>query len=174
MLKMSLNEIRGQIQIYPENWKNIHTTNCYAYALGLDIVEHEICPYVYQPGTISNSSTLHQLPPYFFYQELIHGIEEDLKILDISYHEINSQDIIEESEWKMALYIKLYEKDIDDDLCSDFHFLRTNQNGAWRHKNGKGVLPNKLDDFGNRILNPETCDFIFYEYKKCYALKLNR
>lgn len=32
MLKMSLNEIRGKIQMYPENWVNMYSTNCYAYA----------------------------------------------------------------------------------------------------------------------------------------------
>lgn len=28
MLKMSLNEIRGKIQMYPENWVNMYSTNC--------------------------------------------------------------------------------------------------------------------------------------------------
>lgn len=33
MLKMSLNEIRWQIQIYLEHWVHLYTTNCYALRL---------------------------------------------------------------------------------------------------------------------------------------------
>ena len=61
MLKMSLNEIRGKIQMYPENWINMHTTNCYAYALGLDIRQSDICDYAYQPGTISDVANISKL-----------------------------------------------------------------------------------------------------------------
>lgn len=174
MLKMSLQEIRGQIQMYPENWKNIYTTNCYAYALGLDLPEDNICKSAYQPGTISGSSNLCDLSHSFYFKELVYGVEEDLKTLNISFRQINPKDIIEENEWKIALYVEIYLEQKKDFLCKDFHFLRTNKNGAWIHKNGWSTSPNKLDDMANKIIDLETCDFFLYQYKKCYALKLNR
>ena len=84
MLKMSLNEIKGKIQMYPENWVNMYSTNCYAYALGLDVRENDICIGAYNPGIISETSSLNGTE-YFEYEALINGIAGDLKALDIEY-----------------------------------------------------------------------------------------
>lgn len=170
MLKMSLNEIRGKIQVYPENWVNLSTTNCYAYALGLDIKESDICSSAYQPGNISESYNPNQ---FFYYKTLIKNLEEDFKTLDILYREIEPTDQINLGEWKIALLVDLYGNDIFNDLVADFHFLRQKTNGIWFHKNGFQGTPSKKDYLGNIITDPTKCCLDPYEYKKCYALRVN-
>ena len=46
-LKMSLLELRNSINLDKKNWKHIFTTNCYAYALGLDVREQNIKDFAY-------------------------------------------------------------------------------------------------------------------------------
>lgn len=168
MLKMSLNKIRGNIQVYPENWVNLSTTNCYAYALGLDIKESDICTNAYQPGTISNTSNLTD-SEYFSYSDLINGIEGDLNALNIHYREIEPHQQIALYEWKIALLIEKYYGNL-----LDFHFLRQKENGIWLHKNGFRGSFSKKDYLGKIITDPVTNYFSPYTYAKCYALRLNK
>lgn len=172
MLKMTLSEIRGEIQVYPESWINMRTTNCYAFALGLDIRESSICSGAYQPGVISGKKELDLSNRQFLYSDLIKCIEEDLNNLGILYREIDTMDKVELNEWKMALFVET-NSECDENYLSGFHFLRTNQKGNWVHKADYYTSPSKKDDFGQIIKDPKECDFYFYEYKKCYALKLN-
>lgn len=175
MLKMTLSEIRGQIQMYPENWINVSTTNCYAYALGLDIKEDDICLNAYQPGTISKFCERGVPNKYLTCSNLIKAIEKDLKGLNISYREIEPQELIALDEWKIALLVKeYYDHRMCKRLLSDFHFLRINRNGLWTHKVGYFAIPNEKDFTAQVIMNPRECDLGMYEYKKCYALKLNK
>ena len=173
MLNMSLNEIRGQIQINPQNWINLGTTNCYAYALGLDIRESRICKSAYQPGTISGVFDPTILREYFLYSDLIKNIEKDLSALDIFYREINFNDKIDLDEWKIALFAETYNNDLDV-FVSDFHFIRANSKGVWTHKPGYFGSPSKKDYSSQIITDLEKCDLYLYEYKKCYALRLNK
>lgn len=173
-LKMSPNEIRSQIQIKPKEWINLETTNCYAYALGLDINENDICEYAYQPGSISSKvANLIIHFNYFLYSVLIKNIEKDFETLGISYKEIEPDDEIQDDEWKIALFVEFYDKYFMDDLISDFHFLRANSNGVWTHKHGYCNSPKKKDDSNKIITDLKECDLTLYEYRKCYALRLN-
>ena len=104
MLKMSLNEIRGKIQMYPENWVNMYSTNCYTYALGLDIRQSDICDYAYQPGTISETTNIFK-SKYFSYDMLIKGIESDLELLQIAYRNVEEDEKLALNEWKIALFV---------------------------------------------------------------------
>lgn len=175
-LKMSKEDIRKQIQLKPQNWRNTGTTNCYAYALGLDIKENDICQNAYQPGTMSKILNLSVFFEYFFYSTLIKNIEKDFEKLGILYKEIEPNDKINENEWKVALFIENCGEDIEDDdlLIADFRFLRANSDGIWRHKDGYHSQPTKKDYSGKIITNLESCDLSYYEYKKCYALRLNK
>lgn len=128
MLKMSLNEIRGKIQMYPENWVNMYSTNCYAYALGLDIRQSDICDYAYQPGTISETTNIFELK-YFSYDMLIKGIESDLELLRIAYRNVEENEKLALNEWKIALFVDKYHGSL-----IDFHFLRQKENGIWLQK----------------------------------------
>ena len=123
MLKMSLNEIRGKIQMYPENWVNMYSTNCYAYALGLDIRQSDICDYAYQPGTISETTNIFK-SKYFSYDMLIKGIESDLELLQIAYRNVEEDEKLALNEWKIALFVDKYHGSL-----IDFHFLRQMEYG---------------------------------------------
>lgn len=168
MLKMSLDEIKGKIQIYPEYWFNFHTTNCYAYALGLDIPEYKICSGAYQPGTISQSANIRE-SEYFSKVELLKGLRKDLEILNVSYREVCYDTKIEEDEWKIALLFEKYYGNL-----IDFHFLRENKNGNWFHKNGFNGIITKKDHLGRIITNPETAFLSPYTFDSCYALKIKK
>jgi len=173
MLKMSLNKIRGSIQMYPENWINLTTTNCYAYALGLDINENNICISAYQPGTIAGiNNSINK--KYLDYSVLIENIKKDLEALNIYYREIESKEQIKSNEWKIALFVERDYSDSEKDLLLDFHFLRTNKRGIWTHKQGYYDFPSKKDYVGSIITDLEKCDLCSYKYKKCYALSLNK
>jgi len=177
MLKMSLNEIRGCIQLYPENWTNIYTTNCYAYALGLDVNESSICRNAYHPGVMSKAFSPTILKETAFpYDLFIKGIEQDLKALNLLYKEVEPDYITELDEWKMAVFIEIYTKNNTESewLISDFHFLRTDKNNIWFHKQGYYGQPSKKDFAYQFITNPIQCDLNSYRYKKCYALKLQK
>lgn len=166
VIKMPLTEIRGSIQIYPETWTNMKETNCYAYALGLDIKESNICERAYQPGTISETVNLRQYES-FSYEMLISGIENDLDFLGINYREVEPEEKVELNEWKIALMIKKYCDGLDN-----FHFIRQDMNDAWSNKVGYQYRISKKDSLGNIINNPVSSRFFFYTYDKCYALSL--
>ena len=61
-LKMSLKVLRSLINVNKEGWDNVLYTNCYAYALGLDVPQYEICECAYAPGVMSSSQIF--LPKY--------------------------------------------------------------------------------------------------------------
>lgn len=165
MLKMSLEQIKGKIQVYPKNWLNIHTTNCYAYALGLDVPEYKICSGAYQPGTISESSNIRS-SEYFSKLDLLWGLKQDLELLNISYTEVDYDTKAKEDEWKIALLLEKYYGDF-----IDFHFLRENNDGIWFHKNGFNGVVTKKDYLGKIITNPESAFLNPYKFDSCYILK---
>lgn len=102
-LKMELEYLRSCIDLEKKEWINRYATNCYAYALGLDIPQYKIKKYAYTPGIISNSDIY--LPSYdeFIYEDLIKNIYLDLKTLGIDFKEIDPTDKIEKNEWKIAI-----------------------------------------------------------------------
>lgn len=170
MLNINLKEISGKIKLYPESWDNIHTTNCYAYALGLDIPEYEICKGAYQPGTISTDFNPLIFNEYFDYNTLIENLEKDLKMLDISYREVAPDEKLANNEWKISVFTE----NCDNERIIDFHFLRQKSDGIWYHKNGfPGKISNK-DRSGKIIIDPTKCYLAGYKYQKCYALNLEK
>lgn len=173
MLKIDLNELKGQIQIFPKNWYNLYETNCYAYALGIDIREDDICSFAYQPGIISETIDLPNLD-YFSYDDLIKAVESDLDVLDINYREIKPNDDTFDNEWKIALMVEYLDDNCSDSYLENFHFLRSNKNNIWIHKDSYLGQISKKDDSYNNITDPRSCDMCLYKYKKCYALSLNK
>lgn len=51
-LKINPRDLQKEINITKKDWIYREQTNCYAYALGLDIIEQKICYKAYQVGTI--------------------------------------------------------------------------------------------------------------------------
>lgn len=168
MLNMPINKIRRKIQIYPGSWVNMHSTNCYAYAMGLDIPQYKICEYAYQPGTMSETANI-AIDDYFTREELIDGMYGDFKLLDISCRQVTYDEPIEDDEWKIALLFSGV-----DDTFMDFHFLKQGRYGVWTHKNGFDGEVSRRDYSGRIITNPEIAYLPTYKFNSCYALKLNR
>lgn len=164
MLKMSLNEIRGQIQIYPENWVNVSTTNCYAYALGLDIRESDICEYAYQPGVISNQKYKIHRQEELDYEKLIENIEEDFKILNLEFCEVDLSYKTKTNEWKIILCT---ENKYEEEKIIGFHFIRSNNN-EWSNKPNYNETINKISKKAFKTIKNN--ELLGYTYKKCYLL----
>ena len=54
-LNMSIEEINMRMKFNCCSfWHNLSTTNCYAYALGIDISENDIIKRAFQPGVIGS------------------------------------------------------------------------------------------------------------------------
>lgn len=180
-LKLSLEELRNKI-VLKNNWNNIKTTNCYAFALGLDINENDIIntkiAHAYNLGEFGkfkynlNEADLDVLT---FEERLF----IDLDSLNINYEKVNDKELslcnIDNDgclTWMISLYeaIALYGR--------DFHFLRKNSDGYWIHK--RGLYGNisffdddmkRINDLNNLYLLPFNND-VNYEQVGVYKLKL--
>lgn len=171
-LKRSLEEIRNSIDLEKKDWINIDDTNCYAYALGLDIPGYEIVDYAYIPGVIADSDISLRSHKIFSYEDLLYNMYLDFIKLGIDFREIKPLDEVSVDEWKIALFItKSY---YSADGLEDFHFLRQHNDGFWYHKDGYHGAVSRLDSYNRAIENPEECFLIGRTYKKCLSLRINK
>ena len=168
-LKMELYQIRNRINVNKHVWQHIFSTNCYAFALGLDVREKDIGEYVYQPGILGTSSDSVAYHEEFEYELLLANIYDDLKFLGISFEDANPNDAITLDSWKIALMVS----QIEDDMLYDYHFLRQLPNGIWYHKTGWYQPPTKLDSHFHVIKDPQNCHLKGRIYRKCLLLKLD-
>ena len=159
------------------SWDNIDDTNCYAWALGIDLSSQELEEKsnidVYNVGAISNNYCSIQTN-----DELIYALKEDLKILSINIEEVNIDYELNKKEWKIALFNTkpYYECGL---FMTDFHFLKQIDNFNWSHKNGYFKKISFLDSENNIINNPVTAKIyvdgnkeIKYDYVATYKLNL--
>lgn len=173
-LKMSLLELRNSINLDKKNWKHIFTTNCYAYALGLDVREQNIKDFAYIPGVISGVYKRIDEDYSIAYPKLLDNIHDDLEFLGINFREVNPLEEISNDEWKIAIFTSFLACDFFTEIVSDFHFLRQRENGIWYHKEGWFKRPTNKDSNSNIITDPSDCYLRGRQYKKCYSLKLNK
>ena len=165
-LKMDLITLRNAINVEKNNWINKYTTNCYAYALGLDIPEDDIIRGAYAPGTISGAEIDIGRAYTFTYKTFVNNLYSDLDFLGIDFKKIKPNQPIDENEWKIAVFTSSKFGALDD-----YHFLRYKDN-VWHHKNGWYDKPTILDDWGQEIENPKKCYLRYRCYKFSLALKL--
>ena len=170
---MNIDEIKNSININKKKWKHIFTTNCYAYALGLDIRENSIMKNAYQPGIMGENYASVCNSDYFSYGLLLDCFYFDMRKLDIIVKEINPLDEIKADEWKIALFTSFYEYNGYTEMLSDYHFLRQMEDGYWYHKPGYLNKPTNKDSLGNLITSPNDCFIYGKEYKKTYSLRRN-
>ena len=171
MKESSSEKIRNSIEIYKTNWINMQTTNCYAYALGLDIPERQICRHAYQPGVMSGFNELEN--DFFSYKDLIKGLKNDLNYLRISAREIDPLESVDLDEWKIALFVPLSIY-CPPYLLADYHFIKCFPNNTWYHKYGYTSNISNLDDKSNVITNPESCTIDGFVYDKTLSLRLKK
>lgn len=172
LMKMDLRELKRQINLDKKNWQYILSTNCYAYALGLDIPERKIKTFAYAPGTIGNARANLVRQRIFTYDELINNINDDLFYLGINFMECTPDEKTTKDEWKIALFTSYYAYMLLGDYYCDFHFLRERKNGIWYHKKGYFHRPNNLDSNKNIITDPRECYIKNYDYQLTYKLSI--
>jgi hypothetical protein len=147
----------------PVNWNNLNTTNCYLYALKLDMPYYDLNERAFIPGGISKKYVPRCKEHNYQDEEFLNNIYRDLNFLGINYQNIDPN---EEASWKIALFLERYK-----DQLLDFHFLRF-QDGIWYHKKGFRGLISKVDYSGNIITNPLDCNMLNNQYVA--TLKLNK
>ena len=177
--KVNIDEIKSKIVLKEHYWENIYSTNCYAFALGLDIPEKEM-PFAYQPGSIHcyvNDANWDDFK-YGNYEE---RLLLDLKALELDHEEADPNgettinitydengDAIVEYSWLIAL--------LKSQQRGDYHFLRKTPNGIWYHKQGWDSSP-RCGDWGDfKVVRDPTVKHLFYhdEYVNTYRLKLTK
>lgn len=182
-LNLKPSEITRDINIdeIPMYWYNIFTTNCYAYALGLDVAESSIAECAYQPGVmgsvifnyplinLKNMSTEEKV--FLDMEALKIRIKEANPSDNGDYRLFHKKDNETVSSISFSWIISLYENEND---LNDFHFARKTDNGIWYHKEGYNNKPTSYDYDKNRIIDPRNCNLGDYKYKKSFKLSLNR
>ena len=182
-LRMPTSKINKKIDIEkePEEWEEIYGTNCYAYALGLDVFERSIANFAYQPGTIGRIKY-----EYGLFDVSRMSFEKRMKLdfesLGIRYRGANPEECASFKEhfhrdsdevssvtrsWLISFYTA-----VDNNI--DFHFVRKDLSGVWTHKMGFKEAPTNKDSNGEIILDPRECHFNGFKYVKTYRLTLNQ
>lgn len=160
-LKMSIRGIKNYINLDNDNWHHAFTTNCYSFALGLDIKEYKIAYCAYQPGIIYSLYSKNDI------MDLVNLTYEQRMLLDFKALgiELDKQGDL---NWKIALF----------ENKRDFHFLRQMNDGIWMHKKGYVDFPSEYDDNKKIITDIDDCYFLGANgvYKKVgvYNLSLKR
>ena len=182
-MKMKASKISKKIDIEkkPEEWEEVYGTNCYAYALGLDVCELDITRFAYQPGTIGRITYKRDLLRVSS-MSFEGRMRLDFRALGIrcveatpeecaSYKEYYHKDSDEVSSVTHSWLISFYKAESNN---VDFHFVRKDLSGVWTHKMGFSKSPTTKDTEGNIILDPRKCNFRGFRYVKTYRLTLNQ
>lgn len=180
-LLMSYKEIRDSIDLKEDSWNNIRGTNCYAFALGLDIPSGKLMSfgfeYPYDVGMIGAKKY-----GFSFFEIFGSSLEEklflDLDALGIKHKEVNQFELIEDDPRYLRWIIAMY-KQVGS---IDFHFLRKTSKNYWAHKAGIHGGISCLDSTGNLITNLDDAIFSYrdgneiadYELQNVYELSLKR
>ena len=168
--KVNIKKIKKNIELKTNFWVNKEYTNCYAYALGLDVKEDELIPDAYGLGVFFSEKEGFdkRLLPYFSKEA---RFLKDLKVLKIKSKKVPYNDKIRDNEKYVYNLISI----LESGTGSDFHFLRKSmEDGTWWHKRGWHEAPTNKDDLGNIITNPQEAVIGNYFYLNTYKLKLKR
>ena len=165
-LKISGLKLHNMIDVNNKEWKNLKTTNCYAYALGLDIPEYSIIKDAFSTiGMMAISNDHEMTPEEKHYIPDVERLKMDLDFLKIKYEEADPFELVKDNEWLIAYYNCPFTPGYD------FHFVRRNKDGIWTHKCGwKGGL-STVDDYDLPITDPKKAFFDFYVFEKCLKLR---
>lgn len=161
---MDLETLKNQINLKEDNWINIDSTNCYAFALGLDIAQDKICESAYYVGHIYRYYS--NVKVKYIPRNLL--LQHDFETLGLIYRECDLSEKITNGEWKIAYF--------DDAIYEcGFNFFRQTENGIWWHKFDYNYIPTCLDNDKKIITAPTSCNVNQrgLEFQKCYILKRN-
>ena len=166
-LKINCDNIKNLISLREEYWENDLSTNCYAFALGLDIPENQIIENAYQLGVIgaiTKHIPIERIKKLTFEERLI----LDLNALGIIYENCNTND--KSDCWVTSNYF--YTQWIISLLSNgkNFHFIRKSFDEIWYQK--WGYFAPIIDfDFDKRVItDPNEANFGEYKLIKTYKL----
>lgn len=144
-----------KIEPFKKEWVSIEKTNCYAYALGLDINYDDLGIEGYEPGFTYKE----KLPLHFNGDDLINNVVKDLDNLEIDFRHVNSCYKLCSGEWRIAIFGGYRFTDVKFD---DFHFMKQTVDGIWIHKPGYYGKPTNLKDISPRESYID--DYVLYHH----------
>lgn len=168
--KSKINDIKKLSKLvgpFKEDWVNTKNTNCYAYALGLDVSIYDLDIEEFSPGF-----TFGEIPKCYSKESLLEYIVKDLDNLKIDFRFVNDYYKLGGNEWKVAIFGG---QEYSCDSFDDFHFLRQTIDGIWTHKTGYYDEPTNMDSKKKVIESPILCnldsDNVNYKYIKTLCLR---
>lgn len=160
-LRMNVGKIKDLIDLKTDNWKFPSSTNCYAYALGLDVPFTKISDHAYKIGCFSEDALKRRNINVFDLDEE-KRLFLDLYYLGLSQTEVEPDYVLDNIDKKYSYFLISYFEGFQD-----FHFLRKNPyDNTWYHKVGYFAFPKNRDDDRQKIYNPKEAFFINYFYVK--------
>lgn len=146
MISMDANKIKSLISLKSDDWENTVKTNCYVFALGLDVPENQICLSAYQVGVIGceifgwDKKTLYKLD----YEQ---RFQLDLNALKIGFTQIvedKTAGVYINGNYNCTFWdVLLFSYGLGD---IDFHFARRNDEGKLWHKSGYFASPKECTE----------------------------
>ena len=164
MLNMSILDIRREMNFNYDVYENILETNCYAYALGLDIPETKICKYAYDLGIIA--SHIFNIP----YAKIKKLTNEERMLLDFKALKLGYKESFEQEPMKYIFkgnyYCILWDILLFTDYTdNDFHVARVDFDGELHHKLGRHITEPKITCI-------DDIEKLGYTYERRYRLSL--
>lgn len=130
------------------DWINIHTTNCYAYALGIDIPKDDICNYAYNLGQIAKMSENDENPDECTSnlcnaKDFEFALLSDFETLGLEYYESNKKEFYCDDLFTHPgrYFDILFFINTNNIFFDDFHFARFGKDGKLYHKWGHDLPP---------------------------------
>ena len=130
------------IEGYYPTWNSKYNTNCYAFALGLDVPQDNICHHAYYPGNIAHNVLATTTNDYGITKE---EIEEqlffDFRALRMTYQAFQDEDkyqylkVLDHPDfyWDILFFL--------NPSIPDYHFARVTNDGKLYHKQGWQLNP---------------------------------
>lgn len=160
-LKINANKIKDMIELKDLSWNYPSSTNCYAYALGLDVPCSKISNHAYMLGCFSEDY-LKKKGIDVYSLSFEKRLQYDLECLGLSHEEVDPDYKLDNIDINYSHFLISFFNQVED-----YHFLRkSNINNAWYHKKGYFDLPKARDDDGKLITDPRDAFFIYYNYAK--------
>lgn len=143
------------------DWKNLTTTNCLAFALGLDLPDPNCTQFYGSFYSIShpdaNFEEKEKIPPAVFAMYFT----DTCKVLGLNCRRITTPNDATADEYVMALWGMYSKPDnkrstITKTVYShDYHVIRRNLDGTWIHKEGWSSRPEVVEWKCLSLLYPE-------------------
>lgn len=156
------------MDVNKQTWINYYTTNCYAYALGVDLyLGYRIIDLGEISGMNYNMRNKDDLKTALIF---------DVARLNLNIEEVDPSIVLpDENSWLIAMFMTSFYTDGKGGKTMDYHFLRKTKNENWTHKIGNTNIITNRDEHDKKINNPMYSDIMLdshipYNYIGSYML----